>query len=185
MLIDKYYAGVDGNGIIQQTKKVSEDDSGPNVPPVGPYTFYLLDGPLDWVMPSPTSQHRWIDGAAAWVETATLDEAKAMAWDRIKAARDVAEAADFTCAGYAYQSDKARISGAALAALMAQVASQPYTIDWTISDNSVVTLDGPQMMAVGVALMQHIDGVFEIARGLRVQIEAATTIAEAVAVNWP
>jgi hypothetical protein len=115
----------------------------------------------------------------------TLEASRDRTWTRIKQARDVAEAADFTWGGSAFQADKARITGATQLALLAEMAGQPYSIDWTLSDNSVRTLDAGDMIAVGVALGQHVADAFETGRQLRAQIAAATTIAELNAIGWP
>ena len=119
------------------------------------------------------------------VDMRGLDGAKAQAWERIKQSRIVAEGSDFFCNGDAYQSDKERISGAVQMALMAQLYSMPYSIDWTLSDNTVKTLDAAGMIAVGLALGLHINTVFSVGRDLRTQIETATTIAEIDAIGWP
>lgn len=184
MTIERHYAAVDDAGRVLQSVRMLDADDGTPEPPAGAFTYYLLPEPLDWSLTTETCWYMWIEDAAVLVETATLDEARAKAWERIKSARDVAEASDFTCAGLIYQADKARISGAALAALMAQVAGAPYSIDWTLSDNSVTTLSAAQMSAVGVALMEHVDSAFSIARGLRVLIDAASA-AELPSITWP
>jgi hypothetical protein len=128
---------------------------------------------------------RWHVEKEAWEDTRTIEVAREQAWTRIKLARAAAEAADFTWDGSAFQSDKARISGAVQMALLAQIASAPFSIDWTLSDNAVRTLSAQDMIAVGVALGQHVAGVFEIGRQLRVQIDAAATNADLAAIGWP
>lgn len=115
----------------------------------------------------------------------TLDTARTRAWARIKRARALAEAADFVCCGATYQADKDRIVGAAQLALLAQAAGQPYSIDWTLSDNTYLTLDAAGMIAVGAALGEHVAGAFAIGRKLREQIAAATSFEALDAIVWP
>jgi hypothetical protein len=115
----------------------------------------------------------------------TIEAARDRAWTRIKLARDVAEVANFAWAGSVFQSDTPRITGATQMALLAQMASEPFEIDWTLADNTVRTLSAEDMIAVGVALGRHIADVFETGRQLRVQIADATTIAELNAIGWP
>jgi hypothetical protein len=115
----------------------------------------------------------------------TLEAARDRTWTRIKLDRDAAEAADFVWGDSSFQSDKARVTGATQMALLAQMASEPFEIDWTLADNTVRTLDAEDMIAVGVALGRHIADVFETGRQLRVQIADATTIAELNAIGWP
>lgn len=119
------------------------------------------------------------------VDIRLLAEAKAYKWTALKAARTVAEAASFTCDGSVYQADKERISGAVQLALLAQLAGQPFSIDWTLSDNSVRTLDAAQMIAVGVALGTVVSSIFDTARQLRIQLDAANTVEEVDAIGWP
>ncbi len=135
--------------------------------------------------------------APGWIwkmpERAPLDmrglaEAKMYARIRVNLARDRAEHAPFTCNGYLYDGDEkatARITGAVSLAMMAAMAGQPFTKDWTLADNTVITLDGPAMLAVGAALGTKVGAVFDTARDLQERIEAATTAAQADAITWP
>jgi hypothetical protein len=121
----------------------------------------------------------WNGGKYHWHETATLAEARANAWAAVKKARDAAEAADFEFGGTLYQPDVAKITGAVLAALLPRAEGDPFTIDWTVSDNSVVTLTAPQVMALGLTLTARINGIHQRGRQLRALIDNAATPAEA------
>ena len=118
-------------------------------------------------------------------DSQTLETYKLRKWAVLKDARTAAEMASFTCDGSMYQADKERISGAVQLALLAQLAGQPFTIDWTLTDNSVKTLDASQMIAVGVALGKAVSAIFDTARSLRTRLDAATTIEEVDAIGWP
>lgn len=137
------------------------------------------------IPPQPSEHHTYDMALDQWVDARTLDDAKASAWERVKLARDAAEQADFACDGATYQADRERITGATQLALLAQLADAPYSIDWTLSDNSLRTLDAAGMIAVGAALGEHVAGVFAIGRDLREQIAAATTIEQLDAIQWP
>lgn len=158
---------------------------GPDEPEREGCTYLEYEGPLDWNAPTPTSCLMRVGDAPVWGEPGDLEQAREAAWGVIKAARDAAEASDFIVNGVAYQPDVLRITGAALNALLAQLAGVPFSIDWTVSDDSVVTLNGAQMQGVGIALAQHINSVHAIGRTLRAQIAAAQTHAEVGAVTWP
>lgn len=127
----------------------------------------------------------WQMPARVAVDMRSLDVAKAQTWERIKLSRDAAEAGNFTCAGSVYQTDLARIPGAALLALLAQMSGAAFSEDWTLFDNTVRTLDAAGMIAVGVAQGAHIKSTFAIGDGLRVQIAAATTNAQLDLIGWP
>ncbi|MGX9773399.1 DUF4376 domain-containing protein [Janthinobacterium aestuarii] len=135
--------------------------------------------------PRPGAHHIYDAGADLWIDTKTLEGTRISTWARIKLAREAAELSDFTCAGLRYQADKARITGAAHMALLAQVAGLPYSIDWTLSDNTTVTLDAAGMIAVGAALVAQVSGAFAIARGLRELIATEETIGQLEAIVWP
>ncbi len=49
------------------------------------------------------------------------------------------------------------INGAATMAMVAQSQGVPFSIDWTVTDNSQVTLNGEQVLALGVAVGQLVD----------------------------
>lgn len=134
--------------------------------------------------PSPAHVFDWV--AKQWVDPRTLEDLKVQQWLTIKAARDEAEFGGFAWDGSVFDSDpqsQSRIQGGVQLATMA--AEQPFSIDWTLADNTVRTLSAPDMIAVGVALGAHVQGVHATARALRAQIEAATTAAEVEAISWP
>lgn len=137
------------------------------------------------IPPQPSEYHEYDAVADMWIDARTLDSVKARTWERIKQVRALAESADFVCCGAMYQADKDRIVGAAQLALMAQAAGQPYSIDWTLSDNTHLTLDAAGMIAVGAALGAHVAEAFAIGLQLRGQIATATSFEELDAIVWP
>ena len=135
--------------------------------------------------PQPSEHHEYDAKADLWIDARTLDSVKVRTWERIKTARSVAETADFACGGVVYQADKDRIVGTAQLALMAQAAGQPYSIVWTLSDNTHLTLDAAGMTAVAAALGTQVASAFAIGLQLRQQIAAATSFEELDAIVWP
>jgi hypothetical protein len=132
----------------------------------------------------PAYECRWDNAAMAWIDVRTLDEAKADQWAAIKAAREAAEYGGFAWDGSMFDSDansQSRIQGGVQ---LANTVGSTFSIDWTLADNTVRTLSAADMVNVGLALGQHVETQFSKARTLRAQIEAATTAAEVVAVNW-
>lgn len=115
------------------------------------------------------------------------EKARAEKWKQIKAARELAELDVFTWNGHQFDGDlnaTRRINGAVTLALVAMTLGEPFTIDWTLADNSMITLSGPDMLAVGVALGQSAGGAHARAAALRTQIQSATTQAELDAISW-
>lgn len=130
---------------------------------------------------------RLVNAALTWVDPRTLDDLKAAKWEQAKAARNAAEYGGFTWDGSTFDSDPVatgRITGAAVLALMATLASQPYSIVWTLFDNTTRTLDASQMMAVGAALGTHVQAAHDAADARRVLINATTSAAELDAMTW-
>lgn len=117
-----------------------------------------------------------------------LDTAKARRWAQLRAERNDREYGGFTWDGSAFDSDarsQSRIQGAAQLATLAAMASETFSIDWTLADNTVRTLSGSDMLAVGTAMGTHIAAMHATARTLREQLEAAQTIEAVEAVTWP
>lgn len=84
---------------------------------------------------------------------------------------------------------RSNISGATIAALAAKTNNIPYAITWTLLDNSTVTLDADAMIGMGMAVLAHVNACHDRARQLRTEIEAASNMAELLAIDvgagWP
>lgn len=127
---------------------------------------------------------RW---KAAGMPERTLAEAKVNARAQINSRRDTLEAAGFQYLGKTFDSDPRsaqRITIAAQTAQLALATGQPFSIGWTAQDNTVVTLDGQQMLGMPVALAQYAAGLHEHAKAKKAEIIAATTIEEVEAIQW-
>jgi hypothetical protein len=77
-----------------------------------------------------------------------------------------------------------RLQNAYSLAVDAKAAGQPFSIEWTLANDSVVTLNANQMIALGKAVFSHINDLHATARDARQQILAATTVAEVEAIAW-
>lgn len=108
-------------------------------------------------------------------------------WGMLKLDRDAAENAGFTWDGSTFDSDKtsqSRIQGASQLAILAVSSGSPFSIDWTLADNTVRTLSAQDMIAVGVAMGQHIQAQHAKGRQLRANLDAATTPQEIDSIQW-
>lgn len=126
------------------------------------------------------------------VPVESLAAARVRAWERAKAARDAAEFGGCeTPSGRADTSRDSimRLNGAVAAAQIALAAGQPFSLDWTLADNSVVALDAPATIALGLAAMAHIVACHERGRELRAAIAGAADLAALAAIDvtagWP
>ncbi len=116
-----------------------------------------------------------------------LNAAKMAKWGDTKSARDRELNAGVDVKGIGtFQSDEAsriNIIGAVVMAQIALANSQPFSVTWTLADNSVVELDAAKMIAVGAAVFQHVAGVHMAAQTTRAAIETARSIDELASVD--
>jgi hypothetical protein len=144
---------------------------------------------IDYQPPAPAdtalATHRWDADTRRWVAEPTLEAHRQQQWERIKSERNRAERqGTFEALGSTFDSDPTRIGGAVTAATVALSAQQPFSVTWTLADNTARTLDALQMVAVGLAQMAHIDGLHARARQLRAALADATTPEEVAAITW-
>lgn len=130
-------------------------------------------------------------GVLAW-PSINPDAQKPAVWTMVKAKRDeVIDGGTSTPAGVVDSDELSRsnIAGATLAAIIAKQASQAFSIEWTLADNSVVSLDADQMIALGVAAMSHVSLAHDRARDLRSEIEATSDLVDLLTLDietgWP
>lgn len=146
----------------------------------------LVDGALvDTGQPAmpPEPWLVWSTTAIAWVDPRDLQQIKDAKWQEIKAARTDQEYGGFVWDGSPFDSDalsQQRIIGASQWASL----NSAFTIEWTLADNTVRTLNAQEMQAVGAALGTHVEQAFNKGRDIRALIDSAQTIAEVEAIHW-
>jgi hypothetical protein len=146
-----------------------------------------IDG--EWVCPSarPSPTHILGPDGLTWVDSETLEDAKASAWARIKQARiDEFNAPLETPYGVFDSGPEARsnIKDAVQMEQTLMALGMPADIEFTLADNSVVSLSAPAMTQVGLMLGAKIQAAHARARELRAMIEACTTKEEVAAIQW-
>lgn len=122
----------------------------------------------------------------------TVDGNRLIVWEQVRSLRDEKiDAGAPTPFGIVDSDEQARsnVSGAALGALIAKSANAPYSVTWTMLDNSTVALDADEMIGMALAVLTHVNACHERAREFRAEIEAATNMAELLAIDvtagWP
>jgi len=116
-----------------------------------------------------------------------LSEAKRIAWDKARAYRE--EQANGGCASPLGRVDtdadsQRKVNGAVTAAMAAQMLGMPFTpIPWTMEDDSIVLHDAPAIIAMGLAVIGHIQTCQANGNAIRAQIDAAETPEAAFAVD--
>lgn len=110
-----------------------------------------------------------------------LELARLALWQQAKRLRDAKiDAGAVTPSGTVDCDAESRlnISGATTGAIASVIAEQPFSIVWTLQDNSVVTLNAQQMMLMGLAVLSHINAAHNQARLHRAAIEGAATLTD-------
>lgn len=122
----------------------------------------------------------------------TVEGNRLIIWRMVRDQRDEhIDGGAMTPAGAVDSDSMARsnISGAVIGALVAKTAGAPYSVTWTMLDNSTVTLDADGMIALGLAVLAHVNACHDRARQLRAAIESAADMAELLSIDvtagWP
>ena len=131
-----------------------------------------------WVAAGPEVAIGWaFDGEAFAPPVVPLDERKAALWEQVKLMRDSRITAGVPVPGVGtFDSDDAsldNINRAVTMAIVAASAGRPFSIGWKLADNSIVTLDGPGMIAAGVAVGTYVSTCHARAQALGIAIQAA------------
>lgn len=123
---------------------------------------------------------------------AVLDAAKKEMRRRVNAERDLQEVKPFSYLGKRFDADErsvTRIMGAVQAAQAALAAGAPFSVGWVCADNTIVTLDAQQTIALPAALTQRVYAVHLRARALKADVDAAASLDDLAAIDittgWP
>lgn len=131
---------------------------------------------------TPSDHHAFNWSTKQWEDPRTLADLKAAKWEQVKAQRDAAEFGLFQWTGHSFDGDEAaqrRINLAVMGAQAALIAGDTaWSVDWTLADNTSLTLSASDMMGVANALGANIAQAHTTARAKRQQIEQATTNGE-------
>jgi len=108
-------------------------------------------------------------------------------WDKVKLLRDKIIDGGFTIpsVGSIDSNSTARtnISGATLAAFMAKASNQPFSVTWTLADNTCKELDADSMIDLGLATIAFVNQCHEKARAVREEIAQAETAEQLLSIN--
>ena len=135
----------------------------------------------------PSQYHIFNYHSKQWEDQRDVEKAKDDKWKEIKKIRsDKLEEPFDTPYGKFDGDNKAQknITDAILMLRSLVSAGQPATINFTLYDNSVVTLSSDDMTTVGLYLGYRTQAVYDRARDLRDQITACTSVSEVNAIEW-
>jgi hypothetical protein len=171
--------------VIQQFG--APDEAGPPAPTPEPHdglTYYWLEASIDWAArPSETSVLLWNGGARVWVETATLDEIKAVMWERIKDKRDSTKRGGVLVNGSWFHSDdSSRIQQLGLVMMGANVPA----VQWKTMSGAFVTMSQALAGAIFNAVASLDQNAFANAEQHRAAMAAsANPSAYDYSTGWP
>lgn len=116
----------------------------------------------------------------------TLDEIKQFKSQEITSACIRAIDSGFVHEGHPYDSDivsRTNIIGTATGVQAGIPLPEGFT--WRTSDNENVPMGGPGIIALGAALLQHVNQQYATSWQLKAEVEAATTPDDVEAIRWP
>lgn len=116
---------------------------------------------------------RWCNRELRYVPRVSLEDLRDSVYAEIKHARDAEENGLFEWRGHILQADKERITGAATAAMIAKAGGLAYEDQWTLENNSVITINEDDAIEIGMALFAHVSACHAKARILRARIYQA------------
>lgn len=155
-----------------------------------PASQYVSSGLVVVDIPTKPSEHHTFNWVThQWVDERTLRELQDAKWEEIKEARDEAMSAPLSTPYGVFQCDqksRAFIEGCCVQTRELLISGAQPTVDFTLLDNSVVTLTAEQMISVGLLLGLRIQQSFATGRALRTAIYDPSATAETVAaISWP
>lgn len=130
--------------------------------------------------PSPLAV--WSNHLMQWEDRRSFEDLKIAKWEDTKVERNANEFGSFIWAGHIFDGDESaqrRINLAVMGAQAALIAgNSSWSVDWTLADNTSLTLSASDMIGVANALGANIAQAHALARVKRQQIEAAQTVEE-------
>ena len=136
---------------------------------------------------APSKSHTFDYTTKQWVDPRSLRDFKDARWLLIKQSRKEAINAPLATPYGTFDSDDAGRTSITDAVLMLQTLASlgtPTTIEFTLADNTVVTLSTLQVVEVGLLLGQKTQAAFTKARIKREEIDAATTKESVLSISW-
>lgn len=139
----------------------------------------------------PAWARRWSNASMQWEDGRTLEQYQDARWEEMKAARAAALVAPLVTNYGTFDADPVSQDNIIRTAQMMQTEAatlQPGETpedDFTLYDNSVVTLTAGQMVEVALALGARTKAIFATGRALRVAVYAAASREAVDSVHWP
>ncbi len=127
----------------------------------------------------PSAPYTWAAESFSWV--ISLAKAREQKLLEIKAQRNATETGPFSWGPHTFDGDvdsQRRLGYAAQMASQYAALGEPFSIDWTLYDNTTVTLTGEDVIAAFTALGFHINAAHQTARARKAAVLAANSVEE-------
>ena len=152
-----------------------------------PSTSLFLEGAIVPLPSKPSPEYLFDYTTKQWVDPRTLDDHKSAKWKEIKRQRDIAEFATFTYNNMEFDGDldaQRRLAAYISVSKSSIAAGQPFEAEFTLANNTNVTLTAQDFVGIELAKVQAVAATFNHASALRAQIDAATTVQEVEVITW-
>lgn len=109
-------------------------------------------------------------------QPADIEAVRRSLWNKTRAKREVAIAAGAETPFGTFDTDRDSLTNifrSVTAATAAISVGQPFSVEWTLKDNTTATLDAVQMIDAGLAVFDHINNARHAADDLRGALSAA------------
>ena len=114
-----------------------------------------------------------------------IETVRKVKWSQIKAARSSSEYAGFMFKDHLFDSDEYSQGNIQGAVLQAVLEDDSFTREWTLADNTTMTLTKAEVIGLGMALGEHVDSVHSRGRAIRALIETPDATVESIeAITW-
>ena len=147
------------------------------------------DTPMSW----PKAPHDGAslvvsNGALTWRDDRTLEEARAQAWARIKAARQAAIESPKATSQGTFDADIAAQDNLSKVIAMLRVAisrGYPDAARFTLANNERKTFTLAQLETAALEIGAQVQSAFDTGDDLRQRVDAASNVADLGGVQWP
>lgn len=136
---------------------------------------------------APDEFHEFNYVTHVWEDPRLLDELKETKWAEIKAKRTEAEMGPFTYNNMVFDGDEnaqRRLTNLISVSKSALASGQDFVFNFTLYDNTSAELHPTDFVAIEMAKVMAVNVVFEKARLLRVDIDAAVDKAALEQISW-
>jgi hypothetical protein len=142
---------------------------------------YITEGFVTEIPERPAPFMEFNYNKKVWIDPRSLEKAKIDKWVSVKKERDKKYREPFLFNGSLFQPDIQTIMAKAQ---VAQLDLASFSQSWVTADNHVVTLNGDDMIGMGLAIDARNSDVFVKSQQLRALIETAITNEQVDAITW-